>query len=317
MTQPPPATTNTTAMVHALGQAQTAVEARLVSAMAAAQHGGMPERLVAAMRHGLLAGGKRFRPFLVLETAKLHGGMIAERAALTAAAALECIHAYSLIHDDLPAMDNDALRRGAPTVWKQFDEWTAILAGDALLTLAFELLAGDDASEHPPLPPAVRLALVRRLAQAAGGAGMVGGQALDLAAAKLAEPAHPDERHVRRLQAMKTGALIAFATEAGAIVAGATAGKVRTARTFGEALGLAFQISDDLLDATGDAASVGKAVGKDAALGKATLVGLNGVAATRRELDRVVEGAVELLSDHGPEADTLRLAARYMASRQS
>ena len=317
MTSPAPATADSAALADALDRAQVAVDARLAAAIEAAGQAGTPERLLAAMRHALLAGGKRFRPFLVLETAQLHGGAAATEAALDAAAALECVHAYSLVHDDLPAMDNDELRRGLPTVWKQFDEWTAILAGDALLTLAFEIVAGDETGTRRTLPPVIRLALVRRLAQASGAAGMVGGQMLDLEAEKLGRPAQPDERHVRRLQAMKTGALIAYAAEAGAVAAGATPAEVRNALTFGEALGLAFQISDDLLDVTGDAETVGKAVGKDLALGKATLVALNGVVATQRELELVVARALDCLAGHGAEADTLRLAARYMASRQS
>jgi farnesyl diphosphate synthase len=279
---------------------------------------GTPPRLLAAMRHALLAGGKRFRPFLVLEMARVLGGDAAAATAVTAAAALECVHAYSLVHDDLPAMDNDELRRGQPTVWKAYDEWTAILAGDALLTLAFERLADGDAGsrEAAPLPSETRVRLLARLAAAAGPAGMVGGQMLDLEAEKLGQPAAPDAAHVTRLQAMKTGALIAFAAEAGALAAGADPRAVAKARAYGEAIGLAFQISDDLLDVTGDAGIVGKAVGKDLALGKATFVAVAGLDAARARLHAAVDAAKAALADFGPEAAVLRDAADFQLARQ-
>jgi farnesyl diphosphate synthase len=280
---------------------------------------GTPERLVSAMRHALLAGGKRFRPFLVIEMARVLGGGRAIPSAMDAAAALECVHAYSLVHDDLPAMDNDELRRGRPTVWKAYDEWTAILAGDALLTLAFEILAGGggQASGAATLSPDARLQLVARLAVAAGSRGMVGGQMLDLEAEKLGVPARPDESHVARLQAMKTGALITFAAEAGALSAGANARTLEAARIYGEAVGIAFQISDDLLDVTGDADTVGKAVGKDLALGKATLVAVSGTDAARRRLEDAVARAIDALASLGPDAGLLREAALFQLSRQS
>ncbi len=302
---------------------KTAFEVRLAATAASVEHGlevalahtmaaGTPDRLVAAMRHALLAGGKRFRPFLVAEFASLLGAD--EPAALQAAAALECIHAYSLVHDDLPAMDNDALRRGQPTVWKAYDEWTAILAGDALLTLAFEILAREPT---PFASPSVALALSRELAAAAGPAGMVGGQMLDLEAEKLGRPAAPDEAHVRRLQGMKTGALITFACRAGALVAAAAPDHLARATRYGRAAGLAFQIADDLLDISGDAAVVGKAVGKDAALGKATFVAVAGQAAARRELDRAVAEALAALDAFGPAADALREAAILQRHRRA
>ena len=301
-----------------LSETARQVEAHLARQLDRASAAGTPPRLAAAMRHALLAGGKRFRPFLVLEMARILGGSRAEQAAMDAAAALECVHAYSLVHDDLPAMDNDELRRGQPTVWKAYDEWTAILAGDALLTLAFEILAGPAASpaEAASLSPAVRARLIARLAAAAGPSGMVGGQMLDLEAEKRNEPARPDAAHVSRLQAMKTGALIAFATEAGAISAGAEPTIVASARAYGEAIGLAFQISDDLLDVTGDAGTVGKAVGKDLALGKATFVAVAGVEVARARLEQAVADAVAALAGLGPEADLLREAARFQLSRE-
>ncbi len=279
---------------------------------------GIPSRLLAAMRHAVMAGGKRFRPFLVVEMARLHGNGELAASAFDVAAALECVHAYSLVHDDLPAMDNDELRRGQPTVWKAYDEWTAILAGDALLTLAFEMVATPLAGTPVTTEDAVRrLDLVRRLAIAAGPVGMVGGQMLDLEAEKLGEPSRPTAAHVRRLQSMKTGALLIFACEAGAIVAGAPPAGLAAAQTYGEALGLAFQISDDLLDVDGDAASVGKAVGKDQALGQATLVGVEGVAAARKHLEAAVARALAAIDGYGASAEVLREAARFQLTRRN
>jgi farnesyl diphosphate synthase len=285
---------------------QTSVEARLVQLLTSDT--GVPERLAASLRHAVLGGGKRFRPFLVIETARLFEAPNA--AALDVAAALECVHCYSLVHDDLPAMDNDALRRGQPTVWTAYDEWTAILAGDALLTVAFEILA-----DIQGVPAEIKLRLVAELARASGPSGMVGGQALDLAAEKRGEPVQPDVPHIRRLQAMKTGALIRFACVAGPILAGRSAQDVEALASFGDHLGFAFQISDDLLDATGDAATVGKAVAKDA--GKATLVSLLGLDVARRTLDEVEAAALARLTPYGPRAETLRDAARFMAHRKS
>lgn len=298
-----------------LAEAAAAVEVRLHHHLARAASADVPPRLLAAMRHGVLAGGKRFRPFLVLEMARLAGGDAAARAALDVAVALECVHAYSLVHDDLPAMDNDAVRRGQPTVWKAYDEWTAILAGDALLTWAFEILA-EPSPDAASTAPATRVVIMARLAAAAGPAGMVGGQMLDLEAEKLGTPLRPNAAHVRRLQAMKTGALIRFACEAGALSGGAPAEFVAAARRYGEALGLAFQISDDLLDISGDAAIVGKAVGKDQALGKATLASIEGVAAAEGHLAAAVGDALAALEPYGEAAEALRDAARFQASRR-
>ncbi|WP_182086931.1 polyprenyl synthetase family protein [Aureimonas sp. ME7] len=284
---------------------------RTETALAAALSGtsflvaGAPDVLLSAMRHGSLDGGKRLRPFLVEESARLFGADPA--AAAPVAIALECIHCYSLIHDDLPAMDDDDLRRGRPTVHKAFDEATAILAGDALLTLAFGLVAEADGA----IEPGNRLALIRLLSREAGAAGMVGGQALDLAAETMVL----DAAEIARMQAMKTGALIAFAAEAGAILAGAAPEARRALRRYGEILGLAFQLADDLLDETADAATLGKAAGKDAARGKKTLPALNGIAWTRNELDRLVGEAEAVLAPFGASAATLREAARFVAFR--
>jgi farnesyl diphosphate synthase len=259
------------------------------------------------MRHGVLNGGKRLRPFLVLESAALFGAD--GQPALRVAAALECVHCYSLIHDDLPAMDDDDLRRGQPTVHKAFDEATAILAGDSLLTFAFDIIAAPETE----LRSDRKIELILGLARAAGIGGMAGGQALDLAA----EREKPDETGIVTLQAMKTGALIRFACEAGAVAGKATATERERLAEFGSAIGLAFQLADDLLDLTGDAASIGKATGKDAGRGKATLAGLNGLDWTVRQLAGLVDQANDLLAPFGGKADLLKQAARFVAERRN
>jgi len=280
---------------------------RLLDARALSGEISRPERLMAAMRHGVLNGGKRLRPFLVMESAALFSAD--GEAALRVAAALECVHCYSLIHDDLPAMDDDDLRRGQPTVHRAFDDATAILAGDALLTLAFDILA----DEATALPAERRAALVLALARAAGTGGMVGGQMLDLEA----ERNRPDEAGIIRLQAMKTGALIRFACEAGAIIAGATPEDRERLAEFGSAIGLAFQLADDLLDLTADAHQMGKATGKDAAAGKATLVALHGADWARKQLNGLVDQAHALLEPYGEQAALLKEAATFVAARNS
>lgn len=293
----------------ALSQAAARVEQHLDGLIARELTRGTPEALCAAMRHALLAGGKRFRPFLVVETSSLFG--VAPEHAMSAAAAIECIHCYSLVHDDLPAMDNDELRRGQPTVWKAYGEATAILVGDALQALAFEALA--DPAAHPSAT--VRTKLIATLAIASGAPGMVGGQFLDLAAADAAVA--PDEVSVARLQAMKTGALIRAACTMGASLGEAAERQSKALTRYGEALGLAFQISDDLLDAEGTAATVGKATGKDEAAGKATLVSLLGSARARATLDATVTEAIDALAPFAEKAECLRDAARFMGRRQS
>lgn len=266
-----------------------------------------PERLLAAMRHGVLNGGKRLRPFLVVESAALFGK--SGDAVLRVAAALECIHCYSLVHDDLPAMDDDDLRRGQPTVHKAFDEAAAILAGDSLLTYAFDIIASDETD----LDATIRVQLVSALARASGLGGMAGGQALDL----MAETSKPDEAGIITLQAMKTGALIRFACEAGSIIASASTEDRERMAEFGSAIGLAFQLADDLLDVTADAEAMGKATGKDAAAGKATLVSLHGIDWTRKQLAGLVAQAESLLAPFGKDADILKQAARFIAERQN
>jgi farnesyl diphosphate synthase len=270
-----------------------------------------PARLIEAMRYSCLGGGKRLRPFLVVEAAALFR---VERArALMAGAALECIHCYSLIHDDLPAMDNDDLRRGRPTLHKAFDEATAILAGDSLLTLAFDLVARPQT--HPDA--GVRIALCAALAHAAGIGGMAGGQMIDLAAEGRFGPGVLGEAEVRTLQAMKTGALLRFGCVAGAILGSAEETAQTALARYGEALGEAFQIADDLLDVEGDPAQTGKATGKDAAAGKATLVAVLGISGARERLQRLVERAQAALAPFGADAAVLRDAARFVAERRT
>ncbi len=259
--------------------------------------------VIHAMRYALL-GGKRIRAYLVLESAALHG--IKAGTAMPAAAAVEALHAYSLVHDDLPCMDNDDLRRGQPTVHVKWDQATAVLAGDALQTLAFEFCCA------PLLGPSERrIDLVAALAQASGAEGMVLGQALDIAAETTSMPLNLDR--IVQLQAGKTGALISFAAEAGAILAGADRGPLRN---YARALGLAFQIADDILDVTGDAAKAGKRLGKDAQAGKATFVSLLGLDAARGRAQDLVEEACAALATYGAAAENLRDAARFAIARE-
>ena len=273
-----------------------------------------PARLVKAMRYSTLGGGKRFRPFLVVECAALFE--VPRQHALMAGAALECVHCYSLVHDDLPAMDNDDLRRGQPTAHKAFDEATAILAGDGLLTFAFDILSR--LQTHPD--PAVRVELVSALARASGVGGMVGGQMLDLAAeGRFAEsgPQRLGEGEVRTLQAMKTGALLRFACEAGGMLGSATPLQRKALERFGSAVGQAFQIADDLLDLEGDPALVGKSTGKDAVAGKATMVDILGPVGAKGRLKELVAEAEHALASFGPGADILIEGARFVAERHA
>jgi farnesyl diphosphate synthase len=272
-----------------------------------------PARVTESMTYAALAGGKRLRPFLVIETARLFGKT--GEGVLRAAAAIECVHCYSLVHDDLPAMDNDDMRRGKPTTHKKYDEATAILAGDALLTYAFDILADEPTSSDP----AVRVALVKTLARASGLGGMVGGQLLDLEAEgrfhRDGKPLPLDDKQILRLQAMKTGALLMAGVDMGAILGGASKAEREALGRYGRALGQAFQIADDLLDEEADAATVGKATGKDAAMGKGTLVRLWGKDAARKRLGDLVHEAEGALSGFGDKASVLREAARFVANR--
>ena len=283
----------------------SAVDAVLRRALPAPD--GPAARLYEAMRYGVLGGGKRLRAFLVRESARLAGAD--DGNALQVAAAVELIHAYSLVHDDLPSMDDDDMRRGKPSCHVAFDEATAILAGDALLTLAFEVLAEDAA--HPAA--GTRIELVRALAGAAGGSGMVGGQMIDLAAQHEAV----DYDLIALLERMKTGALIAFCGEAGAILGGCPRPLRETLRDYGHDVGLAFQIVDDLLDVTGEEAALGKKVGKDAEAGKATFVAALGIDGAGREARALVDRAVARLERFGPDAEQLRAFAFYLLRRRS
>ncbi len=261
--------------------------------------------LYRAMRHAAIGGGKRLRPLLVHAASRLFA--VDAVCALRAGAAVEAIHVYSLVHDDLPAMDDDDLRRGKPTVHKAFDEATAILAGDALHAMAFEILA--DPATHAD--PFVRAELISELARAAGPSGMAGGQMMDLAA----EGAAFDLHTVTRLQQMKTGALICWCVEAGAILGRVPHDGRASLRAYARDIGLAFQIVDDLIDVEGDAAVAGKAVGKDAGAGKETFVSLMGVARAREQARALVDQAVGHLGHYGEEADLLRAIARYILER--
>ena len=268
---------------------------------------GLESRVYEAMRYSALAPGKRLRPLLALAGARLFG--VARSSALQVAAAIEMVHAYSLIHDDLPAMDNSDLRRGRPTCHKRFDEATAVLAGDGLLTMAFEVLAQHDTHGDP----AVRIELVSALAAAAGAAGMVGGQMIDL----IAERQPLDIGAITRLQRMKTGALIAFSCEAGAILAKASDESRTALRGYAHDLGLAFQIADDLLDVEGSAAETGKPVGADAAAGKATFVSILGVERARAQAGLLVDQAVAHLDLFEQRAELLRQVAQFVVNRRA
>ena len=288
---------------------------RLLAPTLAAGELSRPARLLEAMRYTSLGGGKRFRPFLVVESANLF--KVTRENALMAGAALECVHCYSLVHDDLPAMDNDEVRRGQPTAHKKFDEATAILAGDGLLTFAFDILSRPDTHADPR----VRIELVMALARASGVGGMAGGQMLDLAAEGRFVQSRAglefSEKDVRTLQAMKTGALLRFACQAGGILAAATPAQRGALERYGTAVGQAFQIADDLLDLEGDPALVGKQTGKDAAAGKATLVSVLGVPVAKARLKELVTEAEQALALFGSSAAVLTEGAKFVADRHA
>jgi len=268
-----------------------------------------PKRLLDAMRYSSLGGGKRLRPFLVVESAAVFG--VDREAALYAGAALECIHCYSLIHDDLPAMDNSDLRRGRPTLHKAYDDATAILAGDALLTIAFDIITRDEIHREA----GVRLALTRALARASGIGGMAGGQMLDLAGEGRFGDREPVD--VARVQQMKTGALLRFGCIAGALLGQASNTEYNALDDFGRALGEAFQIADDLLDVESDAATLGKPAGADAELGKTTFVTQLGIEGARQRVRDLLARGDAALSIFGARADVLRAAARFVAERKN
>ena len=283
----------------------SAVEGRLERLLPPSQAQG-PAGLGQAMRYAVLGGGKRLRPFLLIESAQLFG--VRENGALSAACALECVHCYSLVHDDLPSMDDDAVRRGRPTLHLAFDEATAILAGDALLTLAFQILS--DPNTHQD--PAIRAELVFLLAKAGGWQGMAQGQALDLSPERQGFGAGD----IATMQALKTGALFRFACEAGAVLGRAAPAERAALVRYASAFGQAFQLADDLLDAQGDATALGKAVAKDEARGKATLVALLGPEAARDRLGSLLQEAEAALAAFGDRAITLLETVRFAADRK-
>lgn len=262
-------------------------------------------RLIEAMRYATIGGGKRMRPLLTIAACDLFH--VDRERSLRVAMAVECVHCYSLVHDDLPCMDDDDLRRGRPTTHKAFDEATAVLAGDGLLTIAFEILAEPETHEDPR----IRIDLVKELASASGAAGMVGGQAMDIAA----EEATFDLPATTRLQQLKTGALIAFCLEAGGIMGRATPEQRVSLRGYAHDLGLAFQIADDLLDIEGNIEIVGKAVQKDTDAGKSTFVSLLGIDRARQQAEILIDQAIRHLSSFGAQADLLRAIARFAIER--
>lgn len=292
-------------LAEAMADAASLVEAQLDALLP------LPEaaeaRVIEAMRYAVLGGGKRLRAFLVLESAKLF--TVNTTCAARVAAAVEMLHAYSLVHDDLPAMDDDDLRRGKPSCHKAFDEATAILAGDALQTLAFEVLADEDTHADA----AARCELVTALALAAGARGMVGGQMIDM----LAEGQTLGAPEITRLQALKTGRLIQFSAEAGAILGRASAQQRHVIAAYGRELGGAFQIYDDVLDVAGAAAEIGKTAGKDAAQGKATMVSILGLDRARAQAEHLAEQAAQHLESFGERAGLLRQLARFTVTRKS
>ena len=305
-------TTGTAEFAKRLDQTAEDIEALLEKLLAdavVADEIVRPKRLIEAMRYSSLGGGKRLRPFLVVESAAVFG--VPRPAALLAGAALECIHCYSLIHDDLPAMDNSDLRRGRPTLHKAYDDATAILAGDALLTIAFDIITRDEIHKDAN----VRLLLTRALARASGVGGMAGGQMLDLAGEGRYGDREPVD--VARLQQMKTGALLRFGCIAGAILGQSSQNEYQALDDYGRALGEAFQIADDLLDVEGDAADLGKPSGQDAAMGKTTFVTQLGVEGARQRVRDLLARADSALSIFGSRSDVLRAAARFVAERKN
>ncbi len=289
----------------ALALAAEQVEATLLKLLPVAVD--LEQQVIDAMEYALMVGGKRIRPFLVMESAKLFG--VGHSSALRVAAAVECVHTYSLIHDDLPCMDDDDIRRGQPSVHKKFDEATAVLAGDALLTLAFEILA----DEKTHFDARVRCELISFMAKALGVNGMVGGQMFDL----LAENQKLDKIRITRLQRMKTGALIVFSGKAGAILGKAEEKRRQAIKGYCHDMGLAYQIADDLLDEEGRTEEIGKTAGKDAAAGKATLVSLSGPEQARLQADMLIDQALHHLEVFGTKAENLRILAKFIINRTS
>jgi len=297
--------TNNDLAMAALSHAAEKVEGQFLKLLPKAVD--LEQQVIDAMEYAFMAGGKRIRPFLAIECAKLFG--VGQSSALRAATAVECVHTYSLIHDDLPCMDDDDMRRGRPSVHKQFDEATAVLAGDALLTLAFEILA----DEKTHADARVRCELISFMAKALGVNGMVGGQMFDL----LAENQTLDKIRITRLQRMKTGALIVFSGKAGAILGKAEEKRRQAIKGYCNDIGLAFQIVDDLLDEEGHTAEIGKTPGKDAVAGKATLVSLSGSEQARMQAGMLIDQALKHLDVFGGKAENLRILAKFIINRTS
>lgn len=270
---------------------------------------GVESRLMEAMRYTVLGGGKRLRPFLVVSSSRLFG--VNEQCALRVGAAVELIHCYSLVHDDLPAMDNDDLRRGKPTCHKAYDDATAILVGDALQTLAFEVLA----DERTHSDPTVRIRLISALAHASGAAGMVGGQMMDMVAEERGAADPFDIGTITRLQRLKTGQLFEFACTAGAILGRSDEARMHALHLYSHDMGLAFQIADDLLDVLSDAETLGKTPGKDVAAGKATFVSILGLERARAQADLLADQAIRHLEPFDERANALRAMARFVVER--
>ncbi len=286
-----------------LGEFATSLEPSLLEVLPDSQ--GMEEQVIDAMRYALFAGGKRLRPFLVVMTSRLFS--VEEENAIRVAAAIECLHTYSLIHDDLPAMDNDDVRRGKPSVHKKFDEATAVLAGDALLTLCFEILS--DVKTHSD--PEIRCELIATLSRAVGALGMVGGQMIDL----KSENQSLIENEINRMQQMKTGALIVFSCEAGAILAQVKGKRRNALKHYGRDIGLAFQIVDDLLDIERSSLDIGKTAGKDIRAGKATIVSLIGAGNAKIKADKLINQAIKGLEIFDDKANILRSLAAFVVGR--
>ena len=286
-----------------LGEFATSLEPSLLEVLPDSQ--GMEEQVIDAMRYALFAGGKRLRPFLVVMTSRLFS--VEEENAIRVAAAIECLHTYSLIHDDLPAMDNDDVRRGKPSVHKKFDEATAVLAGDALLTLCFEILS--DVKTHSD--PEIRCELIATLSRAVGALGMVGGQMIDL----KSENQSLIENEINRMQHMKTGALIVFSCEAGAILAQVKGKRREALKHYGSDIGLAFQIVDDLLDIERSSLDIGKTAGKDIRAGKATIVSLIGAGNAKIKADKLINQAIKGLEIFDDKANILRSLAAFVVGR--
>ncbi len=291
-----------------LEQYSKIVNERLNNHLMPGKHFGPPERLSDAMRHAVIGSGKRIRPFIIMESAKIFG--VNPHRSADVASAVECLHSYSLVHDDLPAMDDDDMRRGKPSCHKAFDEATAILAGDALQSLAFEILArpGSDAD------PAIRSQLVLEMATAAGWAGMAGGQMMDIELTN-----HPKKIKlalIQRIHAMKTGAVLEFSAVAGPIIAKAAEDHIHRFREYGKLVGLAFQAADDLLDVTGDSEHLGKRTGKDEISGKPSIVARAGLEKTQKYVNDLEQAAIDLIVPYGTAADDLIEATRFICRRE-